>query len=544
MRITSTHRRLGAAALAATLMAAGTARAATPANLGTGSQPSVVTDAAGRAYVAWIDQAAGTVSDPAQLWYCKVAAGASGCAGSVHLNAPSSGSANDGRALIRLTSAGTPTILASCPCGGGHSETAQVVTHDGGASFEPRPGYGVHGVIGDLDLSQDAYYDPSSDVLFDLFATRYATMPTSDSPFWLSPFGGGATKSEAVSLEQGLNTVAAFAGPNTGSDGAGDDLRIKYLTPGAWPGDAGAWLGGDVPVGKAEAVAMATGPDDVALLSTSGPDGLQAVQARRWNPHSLSFSAPVTIASAATGDTEPTLPSVWQDPGSGRLHAAWYQPGANPKVDPSIRYATSGDGGQTWTAPHSLVDILPNQIQSLQIAGDAQANVGRVVWAAGASSAVRTATLDPLPNKVPAGPPSPPASGSTGSPGGGSGAARAHVRLVGYPASRRLVPASLRVRGHGRRRRLTLRIAGRLVLPPGVAPASASSGRLTVTVRSGGRRVVTAHAAVSPRNCRFSLRRTFAARRVKHRRIMVRLAYSGTAAVAPASYARTVRVRG
>jgi hypothetical protein len=408
---------------AAALLIAAPASAATPFNIGTGTDADVVVDSAGNGHFAWVQGET--------LHYCRVARGASACNATATPAFPAhSSAASQGPARIVNPSASRIAIIFEV-AGGADPGIYEWNSVNNGATFVPAAGTNPR-KIGTAHLSPGQYggrlVDGPNNAANPYVSS--AVLSGNDPVFQRMNLAGPASTVEArfdsespipaqdvpVGLA-GLTPVIAYNSDNniffrsyTGATGsATPDTKENVKANWSDPRKTIAGAAGKLP-------RLATGSSGLRLGWKSTDNKLMTMS---WN--GSGFSGAVQV-SGANGVVD--LPNLYAKPGIARYTATWIDSGYGDELD--LRYATSTNG-TTWgaSAPIARGNAANNGFtrQKAAAAADGQ---GFAVWD-GAAGAVTVVPLEAIAEQqAPAGGGNPPSGGNTPPgptppAGGGSG---------------------------------------------------------------------------------------------------------------------------
>jgi hypothetical protein len=350
-----------AAVVAASLLVAAPARAATPLVVGTGADPGLAVDAAGTAYLAWNGTEPGGTRS---LHFCRLPRGAKTCA-DTPVPVPD-GTYSLSQPFVVVGSGGTVQITQSRYgfAGANFTQVLQFTSPDGGSTWGP----GVQ--VGTITVYA-AVNGPGG--------VSGVTNATTAGAFFQT-MGAGNTASALLSADHLYNgavgvtpdgrLVAIF------DDGSGN-AQFR-LNNGGDANDPATW-GPPVDLGVESYPRLAGGPSGLVLLGENANGDLEA---RKWN--GTTFGAPVVLGSGR----EAAQADLSQDAG-GRFHAVW------PTFEAdgiALHYAVSDDGidGQQGV----LVTQTDGEPAELRVAA-APDHVGVAVWTT--ASQVRVLPVGPAP---------------------------------------------------------------------------------------------------------------------------------------------------
>ena len=408
------------AAFAALALAA-PAQAATPFNIGTGTDADVVIDAAGNGHFAWVEGAT--------VRYCRVPRGATACSVAKTLAMPAaaiSSVTNQGPA--RVVNPVTNRIAIVFEASGGAEQGIYVWNStDNGATFVPAAGTNPRKIgTTHLGLGQ--------------FGGRLVDGPNGSAPFVSNAVQSGNDPIyQRMSLNGPAATVEARFGPEGFTPAQDSPVGLAGATPViVYNNDNTIFLrrytgatGSNTPDTNENdktkwsartTIAGATG--DLPRLAT-GSAGLRLgwrsttkkLMTMSWN--GSGFSSPVQV-SAANSDID--SPNFFAKPGIARYTATWRDLGYGDEID--LRYSTSTNG-TTWSpsAPIARGNTANNGFTQQKAAAAADGQ-GFAVWN-GVGGAVTVVPLEAIAEQTPPGgsgtPPGGTPPGQTPPAGGGSG---------------------------------------------------------------------------------------------------------------------------
>jgi hypothetical protein len=355
---------LVAAAVAASLLVAAPARAATPVVVGTGADPGLAVDAAGTAYLAWNGPEPGGTRS---LHFCRLPRGATSCA-DVAI-APPDGTYSLYRPFVTVNGATVQVTQTRYGfAGASFTQVMQFTSQDGGASWSPGVPVGTitfnNGVAG-----------PGGTVSAVTFATTGGG--------FFQTMGAGNTASALLFGDRPYDGAVGFT--PTGQllaifDDAGGNSQFR-LNAGGDANDPATW-GPPVDIGVESYPRLAGGPSGLVLLGENASGNLEA---RKWN--GTTFGAPVVLGSGR----EAAQADLSQDAG-GRFHAVW------PTFEAdgiALHYAVSDDGiiGQQGV----LLTQTDGEPTELRVAA-APDHIGVAAWTT--ASQIRVLAVGPAPPPV------------------------------------------------------------------------------------------------------------------------------------------------
>jgi hypothetical protein len=359
-------RTLAFAALAAVLLLPASARAATPVVVGQGADPGLAVDAAGTAYIAWN----GTEPSATSLHFCRLARGASTCAGAGTFAVPA-GTTSLYRPFVSV-SGGLVQITQSRYgfAAGSFNQVIQFTSTDGGNTFDAGT------AVGTITFNEAAN-GPGG-----VAAVTFAT--TGGGSFQLMRAGNAAS-----ALLSGDHPYDGAVGVTpTGQlltifDDGGGNAQFHLQSGAGDANDPGTW-GAPVDIGVESYPRLAGGPAGLFLLGENASRGLEV---RKWN--GTTFGAPVRIG---TGNEAPQA-GFSQDAG-GRLHAVWPTFEADG-ID--LHYAVSDDGSAWQQGVVNVQQASDGEQAGARVAA-APDHVGVAVWTS--ASQVRLLAVGPAPPPV------------------------------------------------------------------------------------------------------------------------------------------------
>jgi hypothetical protein len=364
-------------ATAATLALAAPATAATAFVVGPGNKPHVAVDAAGTAHVVWDEQAPFPATDP--LHYCRIPRGQRACEGGVRTFTIIDEAFSPAQVLI--PGPNQVQLLAFRFGGSGASGTYLLSSTDGGASFSSPTRVGTE------DTVNDAVAGPGQSVSV---AGGNPGVQFQNSP--LAPpietseiqFNSSFLYDVTVGLDGATPIVAGWEINN--STGVNNAAFYRYTGAGDI-NSAGSWAGPTI-IAPLQETVLAGGPGGLFLMGQSTTGGVpqsNPYTVRKWNGSTFAPAGTVSPPS----DNSIYESDLSQDTAGG-LHAVWR---LNDSPTHRLRYATSSDGGATWSAPVDIVrsdDIFNTQVS---VAPDGQ---GFAVWDGGGGGANREVRVAPV----------------------------------------------------------------------------------------------------------------------------------------------------
>jgi hypothetical protein len=300
--------------------------AAAPPALGQGKNVGVATDAAGTAYVGWIDGGPGT---PAVL--CVLPAGAPGCRSQAVVVLPG-GERPTLPVNVLLPAPGTVDVIVSRIGPGSSTDTYLARSTDGGATFaapfKVASTAAHHSALlpdGRLALVGESLSLAVGVVRADgsQAEQRPVVLPSDAAP------AGGLT-----------DDVAALADGSVVVSGDRPGNRVFRLPPGANAAVAAAW--GELPGLQGFDSHLANGPAGLVALSRVG-------RAERSLAQRFTGAAWLAPRSVGLGSAGPNA-DLGQD-AQGRLTAMAVKDEGHPPRRSTIRFTTSLDGGTLWSSP-------------------------------------------------------------------------------------------------------------------------------------------------------------------------------------------------
>lgn len=400
------------------------ATAATPFQIApSGSGQSVLQDAAGTTYIAYVRPA--SAGGGQSVGYCRIPAGGNGCSTSLELPFPGAGVGGPqavGRTALTMIPGGTIRLWATCfncasdfsgapdysfrwsslssaasSFAGGLVVGKDVSTGDGTAApFETVADYGLvaAGSGGGVQLRER-----NSGV----YPTTFANL----SPFFLNyhPSVAAAPDGRLVyATDDGDRIVSS---------------TYKKLTPGlptpALVNNASNWSSAAAPddddgnTSSIDGMALASGPSGTYLSYSYFVPLDERLRLRRFDDVSKRFGPAVEIQGDSPFDDSVSASTIAEDT-TGRVHAAWEALGGD--VD-RLRYARTDTNGN---AASTLGTLARGErfIDPRMVAGPG--NQGLVVWHGnGNTTPLRAVALDPVDEQ----PAAPPVDGGSGGGGGG-----------------------------------------------------------------------------------------------------------------------------
>lgn len=441
MRAGSTRQRRAVAVLVglATLAFAPSALGAVP--IGPGEQPGLAVDAAGTAYIAWNGPSS-------SLQFCRLPRGATACDNQHPIAAAG---ASIRRPFVVVSGSRVVVAQYRYPLQNGEPGRGlyAFTSDDRGANFGPAA------QVGTLDL-YDAVAGPGDTL------SGVTDSSAQGGAFQNAPLGGGSATDIAqlwggdhpygatVGLVDAATPLAIFA------DGSGAAQFRRYGGSGSL-NDAANWTP-PADIGSVSYPHLAGGPTGLFLLTTN-PDN--TLVSRKWD--GTNFGAAVAISA---GVNAPSM-HAFEDAG-GRLHVVFQRGGAQGR---DLIHAVSDDG-QTWrsgtavTTPEAQDSFIDTRVAT------APDHVGVAVWKGTPASGVGEIRVAAVGPDAPGGASPPPV--VKGSP------------TVSASGSAKRVGAVVRVR-----------LKGRLNRPAGTSAAAGCSGKITITIARGTKKLATKTVKVS-----------------------------------------------
>jgi hypothetical protein len=350
--------------------------------VGPGNKPHVAVDAAGTAHVVWDESAPFPATDP--LHYCRIPRGQQACAGGVKTFTIVDSAFSPAQVLI--PGPNQVQLLAFRFGGSGASGTYLISSTDGGQTFSSPTRVGTE------DTVNDAVAGPGQSVSV---AGGNPGVQFQNSP--LAPpietseiqFNSSYLYDVTVGLDGASPIVAGWEINN--STGVNNAAFFRYTGAGDI-NSAGSWTGPTV-IAPLQETVLAGGPAGLFLMGQSTTGSVSAANpytVRKWNGSTF---APAGTVSPP-GDDSIYESDLSQDTGGG-LHAVWR---LNDTPQHRLRYATSHDGGVTWSAAVDIVrsdDIFNTQVS---VAPDGQ---GFAVWDGGGGGANREIRVAPVAPALP-----------------------------------------------------------------------------------------------------------------------------------------------
>jgi hypothetical protein len=518
----STRRKImGKSAIRAALAVAVVVTALTPSIaaadaivIGQGRLPSLAVDAAGTAYVSWWES-----SVDSSLFFCRFPRGAVACDAAAASSIPVHG---DGLTPAPLVVSGSRVVAVAARyvnegAGSGPYGLFAYTSTNGGVSFGP--GH----VVGSVPIF-DSVPGPGntlSGVEENGRPLRFQNVPldgsspsnpdgTSTVPYASLTTGEFGYNASVGLLDAGTPLVVYQHGT-----GGNDAAFRRYKGTGS-VNDASNWTTA-VSIGPLYGPKLAGGPAGLFLLgrnaqSLSGGN----VVVRKFN--GTTFGQPVTIGPGGGIRSQ----DLFQD-AAGRLHAV-YERADSSLV--AIVHAVSDDG-IVWRKG-DLVSYPPT-IGALvnESAGVAPDHIGfAVAESATSPSFIGLSALGP--DAPGAGATTP---GPTPTPTPTVTAARLKPSIHGKGVAKR------------RGRRFQFKVSGRIVLPAAVSKAGGCNGTVKVTLLRATKVLIRKTAKVAA-SCAFRVKGSLKRSRVKQaKRLKVRFAFSGNAALTPLKKTRSIPVR-
>ena len=361
-------RRLFLTTLLVALAAPAAAQAATPFQIGNGFEPALTVDAAGTAHVAW------SLPGGSGVGYCQVPRGSLGCAPGkqAKIGADDVSELNIFVAPGRIEIYGAQGNTTGCTF-----EIQRYVSTDNGASFSGSCKSSIDSPIitrGENVLDATGRFlgasISDSGELARFLALPSGTLAAPDAgsaqifPPRFPNYRGMAVAKAGAGAQGRLVAVASTqenvpgtyfsifpANPDEGTATANLNNAVKWTKkdiriPGSENGDI---LSLPTMSGGAAGIILARG--------TSATDN--AIEVRRFDPATDSFSAPVVVDGNPAIDTNIFSPSITQN-GPGTVHLVWF-------ADGRLRYARSTDAGRSFALEGTVTDGL-NVLSDLDVA--------------------------------------------------------------------------------------------------------------------------------------------------------------------------------
>jgi hypothetical protein len=366
-------------ATAATLALAAPAPAASPFVIGSGNKPNVAVDASGTAHIVWDENAPFPATDP--LHYCRIPRGQQACAGGVRTFTIVDEAFSPAQVLI--PGPNQVQLLAFRFGGSGASGTYLISSTDGGTSFSAPTRVGTEDVVNDAVAGPGQSVSVAGGNPGVQFQNSPLAPPIETSEI---QFSSTFVYDVTVGLDGASPIIVGWEINN--STGVNNAAFYRYTGAGDI-NSAGSWTGPTI-IAPLEDTVLAGGPAGLFLMGKTPGAGPNQLTVRKWNGSTFAPVGTVTPAS----DTSIYESDLSQD-SAGGLHAVWRR---NDTPEHRLRYATSSDGGVTWSTPFDIV--RSNEIFNTQVsvAPDGQ---GFAVWDGGGGGANREIRVAPVPGAVP-----------------------------------------------------------------------------------------------------------------------------------------------
>ena len=377
--------RLVLGALACALLLPAPALAGTPATIGEGKAPHLITESGnGTAHLVWVNATTN------QLVYCQVPRGAAACALTRSLTVPAVSGAPDDAFLVRRSAMALTVVMPVTATG----RTYMWQSANNGSSWT---GFQeVYGPLPDLGNATDPVLGPE---------TGEITVPA--GPIYAAKVNGGDIGQTAdADLTGGGLTDLAVAGIPANKlvavGHAGTTAKFWRLT-GTDPSLDGAWTGAQSIPGEHSETRLASGSSGTFLMSGAGPTESRRTELRRWNGSSFN-DAPIVLETGFGYINDVTVGPT------GAVGAIWRR--NEPSGGNRLQFALSGSGA----APYAVSTIAREEVvmssMDVSLAGD---NAGWAVYegaGGGATSQIRLADTTAVPEPVPATPAPAPGGGT------------------------------------------------------------------------------------------------------------------------------------
>ena len=393
------HRPLMLAVVVVAAALAPAASAATPFTAGSGTKPDVAVGADGTGHVVW-----NTSTNPIDVAYCRVPAGASACDKTATLDLPA-GAASIGRPVVSTPAAGKVIVVGGChSCGAGNNRVYMWSSTTNGDSF------GAPTLIGNgnTEIQGRGLW------LDDLNRFVEASGSTTKATDTTIPLDDGVQFSTSGLFVYGTQVVRV---PGTNKlVVAADDLdSIKF---GVYTGDSTLLQMNDetkwikdgalpAPEGDNSETGLNAGPAGVFVAYENQIPGAGHVGLRRFDPVANAFGAPTYIEGSDAIDHNGLGYVASTQDATGRVHALW----RSLYDDGRLRYVVSDASGANFSVPATIAAKEGFYEPSI---GAGPAGTGFAVWTLGASGDVRVVPLDPQAETSGGGTP------GGGTPGGGT----------------------------------------------------------------------------------------------------------------------------
>jgi hypothetical protein len=507
------------ATLALALTAAGIATSTAGADattIGQGRLPSLAVDAAGTGYVTWWESAVDS-----HLLFCRFARGATACdagaASSVPVHA-------DGLSKAPVVVSGSRVVAVAGryvneDAGTGPYGLFAYTSGNGGVSFD------AGHVVGSVPIfdSVPGPGDTLSGVEENGKPLLFQNMPLGGSAP-ANPDGTSAVPVAALTTDEfGYNATVGMVDAGTPlvvyQHGAGgNDAAFRRYDGSGSVNDSSNWTP-QATIGPLYGPQLAGGPSGLFLLGRDAPP-LSAgnVVVRKFD--GTTFGPPSTIGPGGGIRSQ----DLFQDAG-GRLHAV-YQRADGSAI--AVVHAVSDDG----------VDWRSGDLVSYPPSIGAIINEGVAAAADHIGFAVGESATDPSSIALaPLGPDAPGAA-TTPTPPPGSTPPPTSTPLVPKPSF-----AGQKASARRRGRKILFKVTGRIALPAGVSKAEGCKGTVKLTLLRGKKVIATKTATVRG-TCAFQVKGSIKRSRVKSaKRLKLRLAFSGNAALAPLTRNGSIAVK-
>ncbi len=397
-------RRLGRTRLSATfaLLAvavacaawAGAAGAATPFDIGNGTDARLAVAPDGRGHVVWI--VAGSATTAGTAGYCRIPAGGSTCEATRGFTFQRTGGdlPSPGPVNVYAVSATKIVVIATCAgCGGpldtnaGHAFAW--TSADGGTTFTPENGVLVGRTPTSSAFGPDgAWLEETGVFVSPVDGNQVAPFAGSgvEAPALIQVGASGANDAPSVVRVPGANRLvwaASDLGAVHYATFSGAALtQSDILAPASWTTDQTLVT----PEPDSKGPALSAGPSGVFLSYLDDVTGDNHLALRKLDPASGAFGPSTFVEGADAIDNDVGYPDSTQDP-SGRLHAVW----RSLADDGRLRYVRSGTAGTGFGAPVTLATGETFVEPEIGAGGDGN---GWVVWRNTSSGKVRAVRID------------------------------------------------------------------------------------------------------------------------------------------------------
>jgi hypothetical protein len=382
------------AALYALLMALAVpavAVAATPVDLGPGTHPHVVVDAAGTGQLTWGETISGQLADVAH--FCQLAKGATACANPHSFTYPSGANEGEDSGVWPLLPGDGRVLVLDSRCCQVYAKKFLYVSADGGTSFGAGTEVGDDNNLG-ADILGAALYAPpgalgrpaESVLTFGSLATIGLSFQATGTT------GPPANATSADVLTQGDASDGALALSSGTLVAAWEHIDDSTLYWRRYTGagdvnDQASWT----PIAPLDSAniqsgpRLAGGPSGTYVAYLAGPSGSQAVVLRKFN--GSGWDPPVTLSDVnATNRFD-----LSEDPG-GVLHFVWQDSKGR------LRYrSATAPGNSTFTPAQTLA--TPVNPVNLRLAVSASGNGWATYEDAGHVKALAVAPGPPPPTR-------------------------------------------------------------------------------------------------------------------------------------------------